>query len=885
VADVEDLRIILRAEVDKAVADLKKGAKAAKGADKDFGDLAKQFKRQVTEAASMQRAFTQMAGSVAAGLGAFSLLRGAIQGANQLARESVQAFQVQEQAIAKLEGVLKATGGAAGLTSKQMQEFASELQSSTTYGDEAIIDMQGTLATFKSVSGDTFKDATRLALDLSAAFGSDLQVSAMQVGKALEDPVKGVSALQKVGVSFTENQKNLIKQLVETGDKAGAQQIILKELEGQVGGVAGAMADTSSGAMMQYKNMLSDTKEEIGRFILDSAEPMVRVLGNLAVAWRDALAAQNNYHDALKAKMGGNASQEQELVLLEERLKQLARMQQTPTLALPADLYKKQTEALTNQINAIRETIRLQNEATASAGASASAVQRAADQAAEAERKKQSDLQQYLDRVAAMYGKTSEGKLDMLRKEIAEFEKYALTANKTAPEVAAVLAMLRSQLAELEKPIITGNKDVEAVRERLAQLYSQTKEGMAAAKAETIAFAQAQLVLAQASGASEDELAKLDAILRNLTQADSIDVTTTATEGLSEALAEMSKTVAGGAFLDFFEALGSGADGADSFSQAFGRMVQDMARQTSQLALTAGLKMLATPGGEAIGIALLAMAGVSAAFGGAIGKAMAGPRTVDYGKYIVDPVIAEEKRLAEERIRLLREQLATEKKIRDDNLRALDSYFNQEFTVLRDQWERNLISTSDYESQATAMRARQGVERGEAEAPYDEAQAELDAEEEAERIKKKNLEDARQAKLDILARDAAAVQHTLNNMSGFEKFMTSKDDHLEGMLGLIDAKIKYVSAATTIEQIQRAATGADFVTSGPQLLMVGDNPGGRERVKVEPIGSPNLHGPRGEGLTIQINGPVYGIDHLYETLEAAGRKLHHQRRVKGSVFA
>jgi len=36
VADVEDLRIILRAETEKAVASLKKAAKSSKDADRDF---------------------------------------------------------------------------------------------------------------------------------------------------------------------------------------------------------------------------------------------------------------------------------------------------------------------------------------------------------------------------------------------------------------------------------------------------------------------------------------------------------------------------------------------------------------------------------------------------------------------------------------------------------------------------------------------------------------------------------------------------------------------------------------------------------------------------------------------------------------------------------
>ena len=55
----------------------------------------------------------------------------------------------------------------------------------------------------------------------------------------------------------------------------------------------------------------------------------------------------------------------------------------------------------------------------------------------------------------------------------------------------------------------------------------------------------------------------------------------------------------------------------------------------------------------------------------------------------------------------------------------------------------------------------------------------------------------------------------------------------------------FTDQAIAMANIAKAATGADFTTSGPQLLMVGDNPGGRERVQVTPIGSPNVNGPQG----------------------------------------
>lgn len=175
-----------------------------------------------------------------------------------------QATIRQEAAMRQLEQRIKSTGAAAGLTAPQLSKFASSLQSVTTYGDEAIIEMESLLLTFTNIKGPIFKDATRAILDMSTAMGTDLKSSAIQLGKALNDPVKGISALSRVGVSFTESQKETIKQLVEMGRTADAQRLILKELQTEFGGAAEAAADTFGGALKQVQNAFGDLLEANG---------------------------------------------------------------------------------------------------------------------------------------------------------------------------------------------------------------------------------------------------------------------------------------------------------------------------------------------------------------------------------------------------------------------------------------------------------------------------------------------------------------------------------------------------------------------------------------------------------------------------------------------
>jgi len=185
----------------------------------------------------------------------------------------------QIQAETQVAQAVKTTGAAAGYTTKQLKAMAGELQNATTYGDEEILEkVTSNLLTFTSIAGNEFKDAQSIILDMSTLLGQDLKSSAIQVGKALNDPVKGVSALSKVGVSFTEQQKEVIKKLVETGDVAGAQKVILAELNKEFGGQAAAAAKQGMGGWKQFKQTLGDIGEQIGFAILPGFQKLV---GNL----------------------------------------------------------------------------------------------------------------------------------------------------------------------------------------------------------------------------------------------------------------------------------------------------------------------------------------------------------------------------------------------------------------------------------------------------------------------------------------------------------------------------------------------------------------------------------------------------------------------------
>jgi hypothetical protein len=191
--------------------------------------------------------------------------------------DCVTEASASEDALAQLNAVLKSTGGAAGVTAEMANELAEAFQATTKFSDEAVLSAESMLLTFTSVGKDVFPLATQTILDMSQALGQDLKSSAIQLGKALNDPKKGVTALQRVGVQFNEEQREMIDNLVESGDLMGAQTLILEELQKEFGGSAEAAGQTFGGQLEILKNRLSDVKEQIGGAII----PVLSTLGGV----------------------------------------------------------------------------------------------------------------------------------------------------------------------------------------------------------------------------------------------------------------------------------------------------------------------------------------------------------------------------------------------------------------------------------------------------------------------------------------------------------------------------------------------------------------------------------------------------------------------------
>ena len=183
------------------------------------------------------------------------------------------AASAEEKQLVGLAGVIQSTGGAAGYTAKEMEKMANMMRKATTFSSAQVMEAEKMLLTFTNIGHDTFPQALAVTLDMTEMFGS-LESASIQLGKALNDPILGVSALREKGVNFNQSQMDVIKALVKTGKTAEAQQLIIKELNTEFGGQAALAAKTFEGSEQRKQNAWEHTYAIAGRFINDAMKPL-----------------------------------------------------------------------------------------------------------------------------------------------------------------------------------------------------------------------------------------------------------------------------------------------------------------------------------------------------------------------------------------------------------------------------------------------------------------------------------------------------------------------------------------------------------------------------------------------------------------------------------
>ncbi len=210
----------------------------------------------------------------------------------------IDALKQLDDVTTQTNAVIRSTRGAAGESAKAIRDLALKYEDlNATIDDKVIQSGENILLTFTNIGKKAFEPALQAALNLNQALGggeSGLQGTMIQLGKALNDPVKGLTSLRRVGVSFTADQEKQIKTLVKHNDLYGAQKIILAELTKEFGGSFAAAGQTATGKFASLADAIDDAQQSLATAFLPT---LTEVAGTLATFLRDpaTIAAIKNF--------------------------------------------------------------------------------------------------------------------------------------------------------------------------------------------------------------------------------------------------------------------------------------------------------------------------------------------------------------------------------------------------------------------------------------------------------------------------------------------------------------------------------------------------------------------------------------------------------------
>jgi len=226
----------------------------------------------------------EISGRLKETLGALGISFGLFKGV-EFIQESVEAMHNLHEAEGQVRAGLESTRYAAGLTFDELEESAGNFSKKIKYSRGEIMQMQSILITFPSITKNVFDTASQAIFDMSSRLHQDLQSSAIQLGKALQDPERGITALRRVGVNFNEAQTEMVKHMVATGHQAQAQAFILKELQTEFAGSAAAAFN--SDPLAKFNKTMAQIKMQMGDLaitVLKELQPSLESLANKMVS-------------------------------------------------------------------------------------------------------------------------------------------------------------------------------------------------------------------------------------------------------------------------------------------------------------------------------------------------------------------------------------------------------------------------------------------------------------------------------------------------------------------------------------------------------------------------------------------------------------------------
>lgn len=295
-------------------AGVKAGEEAAAGGERAAASL-REAGNGAKEGAGGVGEFLGKVAGIAGAIGTVELAAQGFEFLKEQVSEMLNAGMEANQVAAQTVAGLKSTHDASGQTAESIDALSTKIMQMTGIDDDAVHSAANMLLTFENIGKDIFPQATQSVADLATKMAGgaipsamQMQQAAIQLGKALGDPTKGYAQLQRVGVTFTTQQVEQIKQMQKAGDVAGAQKVILAEMNKEFGGSAAA-AGQANGGLAILRAEMENVKQTIGQALIPVLDQLTGAFAPIAQSAGklipEAIQFLQQHADDLKAILAG----------------------------------------------------------------------------------------------------------------------------------------------------------------------------------------------------------------------------------------------------------------------------------------------------------------------------------------------------------------------------------------------------------------------------------------------------------------------------------------------------------------------------------------------------------------------------------------------------
>lgn len=263
------------------------------------------------------KALSNIGNSITGVASGYKIVTDSIKKVTASVEEMSEAYKTQKTAETALTQAAKNNPYLLSESVKHLKDYASELQSISTYGDEELLPFMAQLAS----AGRTEQEI----MDIMSASINVASSGSMSLESAVRNLNKTFSGLSGELGEANPQIKALSAEQLKNGE---AVKVLAKQYDGMAQEVAKA-----TGSNQQLKNAIGDLKEELGAPFEKAMSPIRAFFTELIGGWASAKKAKREYYEASEknAKGQGNTETLQKQITelekeLSERKKEFEKM-------------------------------------------------------------------------------------------------------------------------------------------------------------------------------------------------------------------------------------------------------------------------------------------------------------------------------------------------------------------------------------------------------------------------------------------------------------------------------------------------------------------------------------------------------------------------------